>query len=234
VSHGWIFRNLAAPAIVALGVQLPALANKPDAMVRLWELQIVPQQSEAFHARAREHIEATLREEPRVLAIHSAVEKENPSRVRVFEMYTDEMAYRSHLQTPHFGKFRDTTDRMMTARKMHETTPILLGAKPNIPRTALVRIAELQIDPSRLEDYKAAVIEEINDSIRLEAGVLAIYCVALKDQPSHLRFFEIYADEGAYRAHIASPHFRKYVEVTKAMIKARKLYETESVILGAK
>jgi quinol monooxygenase YgiN len=75
----------------------------------------------------------------------------------------------------------------------------------------LVRIAQLEIDPERLESYTAAVKEEIETSIRVEPGVLAIYAVAEKDNPSKLRFFEIYADEIAYNAHINSAHFIKYV-----------------------
>jgi hypothetical protein len=53
----------------------------------------------------------------------------------------------------------------------------------------LVRIAQLEIDPERLESYTAAVKEEIETSIRVEPGVLAIYAVAEKDNPSKLRFF---------------------------------------------
>ena len=101
-------------------------------------------------------------------------------------------------------------------------------------RTPLVRIAELTIDPAQLENYKAAVKEEMETSIRTEPGVLAIYSVALKEDPSQLRFFEIYKDEAAYQAHIASAHFRKYVEITKGMIRSRKLLETVPVQLSAK
>jgi quinol monooxygenase YgiN len=89
-------------------------------------------------------------------------------------------------------------------------------------------VAELEIYPAQLDAYRAAVSEEIDDSIRLEPGVVAIYSVALKDAPEKLRFFEIYADAAAYRQHIASPHFRKYVDVTKEMIAGRRLLETES------
>jgi quinol monooxygenase YgiN len=98
----------------------------------------------------------------------------------------------------------------------------------------LVRIAELEIDPAQLDAYTAAVKEEIETSVRVEPGVLAIYCVAIKDDPLKLRFFELYADEAAYRAHIASPHFRKYVQTTKDMITSRRLIETEPVQLSAK
>jgi quinol monooxygenase YgiN len=98
----------------------------------------------------------------------------------------------------------------------------------------LVRIAELEIDPAQLDAYKAAVKEEMEISVRVEPGVIAIYSVAIKDRPASLRFFEIYANEAAYRAHIESPHFRKYVETTKKMILSRNLIETEPVQLSAK
>jgi len=98
----------------------------------------------------------------------------------------------------------------------------------------LVRIAELEIDPAQLEAYKVAVREEMETSVRVEPGVLAIYAVAEKDNPSKLRFFEMYADEAAYRAHIGSPHFKKYAETTKAMITSRRLIDTEPIQLSAK
>lgn len=99
---------------------------------------------------------------------------------------------------------------------------------------AVVRIAELVIDPAQLDAYKAAVKEGMADAIRLEPGVLAIYSVAEKDKPNSLRFFEIYASEEAYQAHIRSPHFRKYVATTQPMILSRKLIETVPVQLSTK
>ncbi len=99
---------------------------------------------------------------------------------------------------------------------------------------AVVRIAELVIDPAQLDAYKAAVKEGMADAIRLEPGVLAIYSVAEKDKPNSLRFFEIYASEEAYQAHIESPHFRKYVATTQPMILSRKLIETVPVQLSTK
>jgi quinol monooxygenase YgiN len=102
------------------------------------------------------------------------------------------------------------------------------------PQSVVVRIAELEIDPAQLDLYKAAVKEEMSDAIRLEPGVLAIYSVAEKDNPARLRFFEIYANDEAYRSHLESPHFKKYVATTKPMIRSRKLIETVPVQLSAK
>jgi quinol monooxygenase YgiN/phenylpyruvate tautomerase PptA (4-oxalocrotonate tautomerase family) len=108
-------------------------------------------------------------------------------------------------------------------------------AKPRdgIPADAVpvpfVRVAELEIDPAQLDAYTAAVREEMETSVRVEPGVLSIHCVAEKDSPARLRFFEMYADEAAYKAHIESAHFKKYVLTTKAMIVSRKLIDVVPV-----
>jgi quinol monooxygenase YgiN len=98
----------------------------------------------------------------------------------------------------------------------------------------LVRLAELEIDPVQLESYKSALREEIEASIRLEPGVLTLYAVALKDNPAQIRIFEVYADVAAYKAHLDTPHFKKYKAVTQGMVKSLKLVETDPIALGAK
>jgi 4-carboxymuconolactone decarboxylase len=98
----------------------------------------------------------------------------------------------------------------------------------------LVRLAELEIDPAQLASYKAALKEEIEASIRVEPGVLTLYAVAEKDNPTRIRVFEIYADEEAYKAHLETPHFKKYKTTTQAMVKSLKLVETTPILLGAK
>lgn len=98
----------------------------------------------------------------------------------------------------------------------------------------LVRIAELEIDRGQLQQYTAALREEIETSIRTEPGVLSLYAVALKDDPAKIRLLEIYAGAAAYQAHLASPHFKKYKSATQGMVKSLKLFETEPILLGSK
>ena len=98
----------------------------------------------------------------------------------------------------------------------------------------LVRIAELEIDPGQLSEYRNALSTEIATSVREEPGVLNLYAVAVKGQPNQVRIFEIYKDQAAYESHLQSPHFKKYKEETHAMVKSLKLVETEPIILGGK
>ena len=98
--------------------------------VRVAEIEIDPTQIEPYKAAAKEQIEAAVRLEPGVLALYSVADKENPSRVWVFEMYTDVDAYKSHLETAHFQKYKTITQDMVKSLKLRDTIPILLGAKP--------------------------------------------------------------------------------------------------------
>jgi quinol monooxygenase YgiN len=97
-----------------------------------------------------------------------------------------------------------------------------------------VRVAEIEIDPTRMQAYKEAVKEQIETAIRLEPGVLALYSVADKENPSHVTVFEIYADVEAYQTHIETAHFKKYKATTQDLVRSLRLRDTIPILLGAK
>jgi len=98
----------------------------------------------------------------------------------------------------------------------------------------MVRLARLVINASKLETYKAALKEEIETSMRLEPGVLTLYAVYEKDNPTHLTILEIYADDEAYQAHLRSAHFTKYKTGTEGMVESLDLVETVPLLPGTK
>ena len=97
-----------------------------------------------------------------------------------------------------------------------------------------VRIAELEIDPEQLDNFKDAIKESVETAVRVEPGVLALYAVAEKDDPTRFRVFEIYTDAEAYRTHLETPHFRKFRATTENMVKSRKLLDVVPVAMSAK
>ena len=98
----------------------------------------------------------------------------------------------------------------------------------------IVRLAKLVIDPDQLEPYKAALKEGAETAVRVEPGVLTLYAVSEKNNPTHFTILEIYADSAAYRAHLQTPHFLKYKNGTKDMVKSLELVETEPLVPGMK
>ncbi|MBL7873910.1 MAG: antibiotic biosynthesis monooxygenase [Cyclobacteriaceae bacterium] len=94
----------------------------------------------------------------------------------------------------------------------------------------MVRIAKLVIDSAHLEPYKVFLKEEIEASLRIEKGVHTLYAVSEKSKPTHITILEIYADDNAYQAHIQTPHFIKYKNATREMVKSLELIETIPLI----
>jgi 4-carboxymuconolactone decarboxylase len=94
----------------------------------------------------------------------------------------------------------------------------------------MVRLAKIVVDSSRLEEYKSILKEEAEKSVQLEPGVLTLYAVSEKENPTHFTILEIYADSAAYRAHLQTPHFIKYKTGTKDMVKSLELVETDPLI----
>jgi quinol monooxygenase YgiN len=97
-----------------------------------------------------------------------------------------------------------------------------------------IQIAEIEVDSAQLDSYKAAVKEQIDAAIRRESGVLVLYSVSRKDDPSHVTVFEIYRDREAYLAHLQAPHFLKYKATVEKMVKSLKLIPVQAVMLGGK
>jgi quinol monooxygenase YgiN len=89
----------------------------------------------------------------------------------------------------------------------------------------MVRLAKIKVDPFQLNKYNAALKEQMTTAIRVEKGVLTYYAVADKTEPSNITILEIYADTAAYQLHIATPHFKKYKEAVKDIVKSLELVD---------
>jgi quinol monooxygenase YgiN len=93
----------------------------------------------------------------------------------------------------------------------------------------MIRIAELEIDSSYIEEYNNILREESHASVQLEPGVIAIFPMYQKQDPTQIRILEIYANREAYESHLKTPHFLKYKSSTLKMVKSLKLVEMNSI-----
>jgi quinol monooxygenase YgiN len=113
-------------------------------------------------------------------------------------------------------------------------TFVFCNSNPTQNRNQLVRLAKLVIDSTQLENYNALLKEEIEASVRMEPGVLTLYAVSEKNNPTHITILEIYADTVAYKAHLQTLHFIKYKNGTRDMVKSLELVETIPLVPGMK
>jgi quinol monooxygenase YgiN len=93
----------------------------------------------------------------------------------------------------------------------------------------LVRVAEIEVHARYLEEYRAALTEEAEASVRLEPGVISIFPMYQKEKATRIRILEIYANRAAYDSHLTSPHFLKYKSTTLKMVKFLTLVEMDAL-----
>jgi quinol monooxygenase YgiN len=89
----------------------------------------------------------------------------------------------------------------------------------------IIRLSEIQIDPNYRDEYIAILKEESEASVRLEQGVISIYPMVQKENPTEIRILEIYANKDAYESHLQTKHFKQYKESTLEMVKSLRLVD---------
>ncbi|WP_237738972.1 putative quinol monooxygenase [Galbibacter marinus] len=93
----------------------------------------------------------------------------------------------------------------------------------------MIRIAAIEVYPEYIESYKEILNEEATASVKIEPGVIAIFPMYEKQNPTQIRILEIYANKEAYEAHLQTPHFIKYKTSTQKMVKSLKLIDMDAL-----
>ena len=93
----------------------------------------------------------------------------------------------------------------------------------------IIRISEIGIDSIYLNEYIRILKDESESSVRLEPGVISIYPMFQKENPTEIRILEIYANKEAYESHLQTPHFKIYKTSTLKMVKSLKLIDMRAI-----
>jgi quinol monooxygenase YgiN len=106
-----------------------ATAPGDGMMVRIAELSVDPAQLDAYKTILATEQEASVRKEPGVLMLHSVQIADDPTQIRLLEVYASRAAYEAHIRAPHFLTYKTATETMVRGLRLVETRPILLCAK---------------------------------------------------------------------------------------------------------
>ena len=99
----------------------------------------------------------------------------------------------------------------------------------HLPPNMLIRMAELEIDSSYVNEYLTILKDEAAESIHKEKGVICIYPMFQKDKPTIIKLLEIYADQASYESHLKTPHFMYYKTKTEHMVRSLRLIDMEAI-----
>jgi quinol monooxygenase YgiN len=178
-------------AVFAIFLLQEASAQQKDQLVRMAKLLIDSSQVNTYQSMLYEEIEASIRVEPGVLTLYAVAEIGKPQHITIFETYANQDAYKTHLETPHFKKYKTGTQAMVKSLELVQMNSIIFRKKNADlikEKKIIVQIAKLQIAPNQLASYQRILKKGIETAIKKESGVLAFYAVVEKDKPTHIHF----------------------------------------------
>lgn len=100
------------------------LPMEADGIVRLSKIEVYPEHLEEYMKYASEVGEVSLRTEPGVLTMYAMSEKDNPCRITILETYASREAYKRHIASPHFRKYKEGTLHMVKSLTLSDQTPV--------------------------------------------------------------------------------------------------------------
>ena len=107
-----------------------AFAQQKKQMVRLAKIQVDPAQLEQYNAALKLQMTTAVKVEPGVLTYYAVADKNNPAHITILEIYADTAAYQSHIQTPHFKKYKAAVQNMVKSLELVDVDLIGSALKP--------------------------------------------------------------------------------------------------------
>lgn len=95
-----------------------------DGIIRLSKVEVDPAYLDEYMEFAVEVGEISLRTEPGVLTMYALQEKDNPCNITILETYASREAYRSHIASAHFQKYKQGTLHMVKTLQLLDQTEL--------------------------------------------------------------------------------------------------------------
>ncbi len=99
-------------------------AMTEDGIVRLSKIEVYPQYLDQYRKYAVEVGEVSLRTEPGVLTMYAVGEQDNPCRITILETYASREAYRKHIASAHFQRYKQGTLHMVKSLVLSDQKPL--------------------------------------------------------------------------------------------------------------
>ena len=214
---------LFAILLALIGPAAAAAKNLKTSQVpvfNIYELKIKQGKSLFYDEVAKNNITTSLSDEKGTLAMYSIRQNAKANVAYMIEIYADNNAYQMHLNSPQYKSFLLHSPDIIEAdgKRKIDVTPIFLGDKHILQDDKTINnFVIVDVKPEFSQAFKDIVLAEMEQSLKVEDGVLAMYAVADKNDSNRWYFYEIYAREAAYQNHRQTSHFQDYLTQTAEM-----------------
>lgn len=100
------------------------LTTAEQMIVRLAEIEVHPQYLSEYLRYANEVDRLSMEREKGVVCLFPMQSEDNPTQIRILEIYASQEAYQSHINTDHFQRYKQSTLHMVKSLKLPNMTPL--------------------------------------------------------------------------------------------------------------
>lgn len=117
--------------ISTVSFSINTMAQEKKQMVRLAKIKVDPSQLQKYEMALKEQMTTAIRNEPGVITYYAVADKADPSNITILEIYADTTAYKSHIETAHFKKYKETVKNMVLSLQLIHVSLIGSAKKPD-------------------------------------------------------------------------------------------------------
>ncbi|MEO5894059.1 MAG: antibiotic biosynthesis monooxygenase [Ferruginibacter sp.] len=107
------------------------MAQEKNQMVRLAKIKVDPLQLHKYNIALKEQMITAVSTEPGVLTYYAVADKSDSSNITILEIYADTAAYKLHIETTHFKKYKEIVKDMVKSLELIDVTLIGSANKPH-------------------------------------------------------------------------------------------------------
>lgn len=109
-----------------------AMAQQQEQIVRVAKVRVDAGQLAQYNKALKEQMETAIRLEPGVLSYYAVADQKDHTSITIFEIYANMASYKSHIETPHFKKYKTTVAHMVKSLELTDVDIIGVAKKPSM------------------------------------------------------------------------------------------------------
>lgn len=108
---------------------LISTAQESNHMYRIAKITVDPSKLKEYTSALQAQMKAAIALEPGVLSYTAVADKKDPTHITILEVYASQEAYQSHINTPHFKKYKETVKDWVLSLELIDTELVVQAKK---------------------------------------------------------------------------------------------------------
>ena len=104
-------------------------AQESSRMYRIAKITVDSNHLSNYRKALQEQMQTAIQQEPGVLLYTALANKIDATQITIIEVYASKEAYQSHIETPHFKKYKETVSGWVVSLELIDQTLIAIAQK---------------------------------------------------------------------------------------------------------